>query len=49
MSPHNQERSPGTARCRDGLPAGGPSRLSVAIMPTLEEVVARVVEDSPAG
>jgi len=28
---------------------GGPSRLPVAIMPTLKEVVARVVEGSPAG
>ena len=32
-----------------GCPPGGPSRLPVAIMPTLEEVVARVVEGSPAG
>lgn len=32
-----------------GCPPGGPSRLPVAIMPTLEEVVAWVVEGSPAG
>jgi hypothetical protein len=30
-------------------PPGGLSRLLVAIMPTLKEVVARVVEGSPAG
>ena len=32
-----------------GCPQGGPSRLPVAIMPTLEEVVARVVEGLRAG
>ncbi len=32
-----------------GCPPGGPARLLVAIMPTLEDVVARVVEGLPAG
>jgi hypothetical protein len=32
-----------------GCPPGGTSRLPVAIMPTLEEVVARVVEGRRAG